>query len=71
MAQDESAVTLAPKIDRGTARIDWNRSAEELAHHVAAFDPVPGAWATLGEADVKLFGAGSGGGRARRTDPAR
>ena len=61
-AQDESAVTLAPKIDRGTARIDWNRSADELAHHVAAFDPVPGAWATLGGTDVKLFGAGSGAG---------
>ncbi len=61
-AQDESAVTLAPKVDRGTARIDWNRSADELAHHVAAFDPVPGAWATLGEMDVKLFGAGSGAG---------
>jgi len=59
-AQEESAVTLAPKIDRGTARIDWNRSADELAHHVAAFDPVPGAWATLGGMDVKLFGAGSG-----------
>ena len=59
VAQDESAVTLAPKIDRSTARIVWNRSAGELAHHVAAFDPVPGAWATLGEADVKLFGAGA------------
>ena len=56
--QDEAAVTLAPKIDRGTARIDWGRSADALAHHVAAFYPVPGAWPRLGEADVKLFRAG-------------
>ena len=56
--QDERTVTLAPKIDRAIARIDWNRSAEDLAHHVAAFDPAPGAWTRLGEVDVKLFRAG-------------
>ena len=55
--QDEAGVTLAPKIDRTVARIDWNEPAEKLAHHVAAFDPVPGAWRTLAGADVKLFGA--------------
>jgi len=66
--QDASAVTLAPKIDRGTARIDWNNSAEELARHVAAFDPVPGAWATLGGTDVKLFGAAGVAG-AQGTSP--
>jgi len=53
--QDVSAVTLAPKIDRGTARIDWSRRAGELARHVAAFDPVPGPCARLGEAEVKVF----------------
>ena len=55
--QDETAVTLAPKIDRSTARIDWSTSAARLADHVAAFDPVPGAWARLEEADIKLFQA--------------
>jgi methionyl-tRNA formyltransferase len=58
--QDEAGVTLAPKIDRSTARIDWSRSARMLAHHVSAFDPVPGAWARLGEGDVKLFQAREG-----------
>lgn len=57
LVQDESGVTLAPKIDRATARIDWSRPARQLMNHVAAFDPVPGAWARLGDADVKLFGA--------------
>jgi methionyl-tRNA formyltransferase len=55
--QDDAIVTLAPKIDRSTAHIDWNLPARELEHHVAAFDPVPGAWTTLGGVDVKLFGA--------------
>lgn len=60
VAQDDAAVTLAPKIDRATARIDWSRSGRQLAHHVAAFDPVPGAWARLGDADIKLFRAEEG-----------
>jgi len=55
--QDSAAVTLAPKIDRDSARIDWRREADALARLVRAFDPAPGAWATLGDGPVKLFGA--------------
>ena len=71
VAQDRCAVTLAPKIDRGTARMDWSRRATELVHHVAAFDPVPGAWARLGDADVKLFRAHTGASDAEGTAPGR
>ena len=70
VAQDESAVTLAPKIDRATAHINWNDSAEHLARHVAAFDPVPGTWTTLGGVDLKLFGAGEKAGKAGVTGTA-
>jgi methionyl-tRNA formyltransferase len=55
--QDPAAVTLAPKIDRDSARLDWRREAVALARQVRAFDPAPGAWATLAAAPVKLFGA--------------
>jgi methionyl-tRNA formyltransferase len=55
--QDSAAVTLAPKIDRDSARLDWRREANTLARQVRAFDPAPGAWATLADAPVKLFGA--------------
>lgn len=55
--QDGGGVTLAPKIDRSVARMDWSRTADDLAHHVAAFDPVPGAWSAVGGADVKIFSA--------------
>ena len=61
VAQDESAVTLAPKIDRAAAHIDWKHGAEQLARHVAAFDPVPGAWTTLAGVDVKVLGAAAAG----------
>jgi len=55
--QDERAMTLAPKIGRESARLDWQRDAASLARQVRAFDPAPGAWATAGAAPLKLFGA--------------
>jgi methionyl-tRNA formyltransferase len=55
--QNPADVTLAPKIDRDSARLDWHREAGALARQVRAFDPAPGAWATLADAPVKLFGA--------------
>lgn len=53
--QDHDTATYAPKIDREVARIDWDRSGSEIAAHVRAMDPAPGAWTRLGEASVKLF----------------
>lgn len=53
--QDHDAATFAPKVDRETARIDWRRDPEDVAAHVRAMDPVPGAWSTLDGAPVKLF----------------
>jgi methionyl-tRNA formyltransferase len=55
--QDEAQATVAPKIERDDARIAWTRTAVEIACAVRAFDPKPGAFTTLGGADVKLFGA--------------
>jgi methionyl-tRNA formyltransferase len=55
--QDEAHVTLAPKIDRESARLDWTRDAAALARQVRAFDPAPGAWTTHAGAPLKLFGA--------------
>lgn len=53
--QDEGAATFAPKIDRNTARIDWSRPAIDVANHIRAMDPVPGAWTMLDGVPVKLF----------------
>jgi methionyl-tRNA formyltransferase len=54
--QDPALATYAPKIDREDARLDWTQGAEGLARQVRAFDPSPGAWATLDAAPIKLFG---------------
>jgi methionyl-tRNA formyltransferase len=54
--QDGTRVTIAPKIDRDSARIDWRKEAASVARQVRAFDPAPGAWATHEAAPLKLFG---------------
>ncbi len=53
--QDHDRATFAPKIDRDTARIDWARPGLDVAAHVRAMDPDPGAWTRLDDAAVKLF----------------
>ncbi len=55
--QDQSLATYAPKVDRGLTRLVWQEDAARLARRVRAFDPAPGAWATMNGSEVKLFGA--------------
>jgi methionyl-tRNA formyltransferase len=56
--QAHREATFAPKIDRALARIRWDQDAETTARRIRAFDPEPGAWATLeGSGEVKFFGA--------------
>lgn len=55
--QDPAGVTLAPKLGRDTARVDWQLHAIQVSRHLRAMDPFPGAWTTHGGADIKLFGA--------------
>jgi methionyl-tRNA formyltransferase len=55
--QDDTKATYAPKIDRDMARLVWQRDAGTLVRQVRAFDPAPGAWATLHGSSVKLFAA--------------
>ena len=54
--QDESRATFAPKINREAARINWKRSAIEIARLIRAFDPKPGAYTSSQKGDIKLFG---------------
>jgi methionyl-tRNA formyltransferase len=54
-AQDDAGACYAPKITREAAHLDWDAPAEEVARHVRAFDPMPGAWTTLGGQAIKLF----------------
>jgi methionyl-tRNA formyltransferase len=55
--QDDSLATYAPKLTRETAMVSWAGSAHDVARHIRAYDPKPGAWSRVNGSDVKLFGA--------------
>lgn len=55
--QDDAQATYASKIEREDARIDWTLPAVDVCRTIRAFDPRPGAFSTLREQDVKLYGA--------------
>jgi methionyl-tRNA formyltransferase len=40
--QDESAVTVAPKLSRETAKLDWSAPAEDVARRINGLSPWPG-----------------------------
>ncbi len=44
LAQDPELATLAPSLRKAQGRIDWSRPATELARHVRAMAPWPGAF---------------------------
>ncbi len=54
--QDHSQATMAPRITRDTAHIDWSGKADSIARLVRAMDPYPGAWTQLDGVPIKLFG---------------
>lgn len=53
--QNDAAATLAPPVDRTTARIDWQLPAERVSALIRAMDPAPGAWTALDGQPIKLF----------------
>ena len=53
----EQGVCYAHKIDKAEATIDWQQSAEQIAHKVRAFDPFPGASTRLAGETLKIWGA--------------
>lgn len=55
--QDDAEATYAPKLTRETAAVDFTRPALEVARHIRAYDPRPGAWGRVRGTEAKLFGA--------------
>lgn len=55
--QDAAQVTLAPKITRDDARLDWSEDAAALARRVRAMAPSPGASTTLEGESLRILAA--------------
>jgi len=54
-SQDESLVTLAPKITKEEFMINWDKSASDIHAQIRAFSPYPGAYTMLNGKRIKFF----------------
>ena len=55
--QPDDGVTYAHKIDKGEARIDWTRPAQEIDRQVRGLSPFPGAWFMQEDTRIKALGS--------------
>jgi methionyl-tRNA formyltransferase len=55
--QDPVGVTLAPKLERSEAALDWSEPAVALARRVRAMAPSPGAFTHLGGEVLRILAA--------------
>ncbi len=53
--QDESKVTLAPKIKSDNYKIDWTKTSEQVYNLIRAFSPSPGAFTTFNSKRIKVY----------------
>ncbi len=53
--QDDAQATYAPKIDRDTGHILWDRPADQVSALIRGLDPFPGAYTTIDGKTLKLF----------------
>ncbi len=59
--QDEKLVTWAPKISKADGRLDWNKSAIELARQIRAFNPWPVAHCLWANKSLRIWNATASG----------
>ncbi len=55
VAQSETGVTYAEKIDKAEARIDWTQNAVSIDRNIRGLSPFPGAWTELDGQRIKLL----------------
>ncbi|HEX7854012.1 MAG TPA: methionyl-tRNA formyltransferase [Sphingobium sp.] len=55
--QPEEGITYAAKIEKAESRLDFSRTAIEVERQVRAFNPMPGAWFSLGGERIKILAA--------------
>jgi methionyl-tRNA formyltransferase len=63
--QPEDGVTYASKIDKGEARVDWSRPAEEVDRLIRGLSPFPGAFVEVEGERLKLLASRLGDGQGR------
>jgi methionyl-tRNA formyltransferase len=54
MAQDSSRATYSPKLSRESGRIDWNESSDLIERKIRAYDPWPGTFIEIADAEGRV-----------------
>jgi methionyl-tRNA formyltransferase len=54
MAQDSSRATYSPKLSRESGRIDWNESSDLIERKIRAYDPWPGTFTEIADAEGRV-----------------
>ena len=67
--QSAEGVSLAPKIGRDDAYVDWNLPAHAVDRRIRACTPAPGAWSTLPDGTTVRLGPVRPRPQAPRTVP--
>lgn len=55
----QGKVTLAPKLTRADSKLDFSKTADQVAHQVMALNPEPMAWCNAGESPLRILRAAS------------
>ncbi|HPG21972.1 MAG TPA: methionyl-tRNA formyltransferase [Amaricoccus sp.] len=53
--QDEARATYERRCTRRHTRIDWNKPVKQVYDLIRGANPAPGAWTTLGDAEIDVF----------------
>ncbi|MFA6422560.1 MAG: methionyl-tRNA formyltransferase [Candidatus Buchananbacteria bacterium] len=53
--QDHDQATFCRIINKEDAKVDWNKSAQEIKRKIYAFHPWPGTWTMLDGKRIKIF----------------
>jgi methionyl-tRNA formyltransferase len=67
VAQPESGVTQARKLDKSEAELDWSAPADVLERRIRAFNPWPVAWCFVGTERTRIWRASCSGQHASAT----
>ena len=70
IVQDESDATYEGWCGSQDARVDWSQKAGRIHNLIRGCDPQPGAWTTLNEEKVSLFGSTKTSNNDTTVDPA-
>lgn len=55
VTQSSVGVSLAPKITKEDARIDWQMPALAIERHIRSVTPTPGAWTEFADERIRIF----------------